>query len=219
MITKVEIENIIQKFGNTGNLFLCERQFQFDLAQEISKTFNNYAVHLEFPSEKNCCDRLLFYYIVIEEKNQYFVIELKYKTKNADIIYKNNKYSLKNQSAQDLGRFDFLKDISRIEQWNQFNPNRTFAGGVAMILTNDSSYWEKTGENCNYEAFALKDETTIVAGKKEWSSENLNYVGKARKNGLNLLHDYTVKWVNYHKDENNEFRYLLEEIKTQKSDF
>lgn len=219
MITKVEIENIIQKFGKSGNLFLCERQFQFDLAQEILKNFNDCVVHLEFPSEKHCCNHLVFYDIVIEEKNQYFVIELKYKTRKADITYKNNKYSLKNQSAQDFGRFDFLKDISRIEQWNQFNPNRTFVGGVAVILTNDSSYWEKTGENCNYEAFALKDETTIVAGKKEWGSENLDYVGKARKDGLNILNDYDIKWVDYHKDENNEFRYLLEEIKTQKSNF
>lgn len=214
MITEFEIEEIIQKFGENGNLFLCERQFQFDLAQEISKNFNNCVVHLEFPSEKPCCGRLAFYDIVLEEENQYFVIELKYKTKSADIFYKNIKYSLKNQSAQDLGRFDFLKDISRIEQWNQFNPNRTFAGGVAVILTNDSSYWKKTGENCNYEAFALKDKTTIVAGKKQWSSENLNYDGHDRKNGLNLLNDYDIKWVNYYKDENNEFRYLLEEIKT-----
>lgn len=170
-------------------------------------------MHLEFSPEKPYCGRLAFYDIVLEEENQYFVIELKYKTKSADIFYKNKKYSLKNQSAQDLGRFDFLKDISRIEQWNQFNPNRTFAGGVAVILTNDSSYWKKTGENCNYEAFALKDETTIVAGKKQWSSKNLNYVGHDRKNGLNLLNDYDIKWVNYYKDEKNEFRYLLEEIK------
>lgn len=214
MITKSHIENILKNFANQGNLYLCESQFQFDLAQEILRQFKNCLVHLEFPSEKMGAKRFAYYDIVVQEGEQYFVIELKYKTKKDEITYKGNKYFLKNQAAQDLGRFDYLKDISRIEQWSQLNPNRKLSGGVAILLTNDQSYWDRSGVGCNYEEFALKEGLRIRAGKKNWKPGTTSAsTGENRINGLTLTKDYDIIWEDYCNGGKYKFRYLIEEIK------
>ena len=45
---------------------------------------------------------------------------------------------LRNDGVQDLGRYDFIKDIERIERIAAHVPQ---AEGYALLLTNDSSYW------------------------------------------------------------------------------
>lgn len=213
MITKLDIENILKNLASRGDLYLCESQFQFDLAKEISRRFKKSVIHLEFPSEIIGTNRFVYYDIVVQENTQYFVIELKYKTKEDEITYKGENYPLKNQAAQDLGRFDYLKDISRIEQWSILNPNRQFGGGVAIILTNDSSYWTRDGKNCNYEEFSLKDGLKIMAGKKNWKSGTTPAsTGINRISGLTLRDNYSINWNGYCSGKKYEFKYLIEEI-------
>ncbi|GAI41752.1 unnamed protein product [marine sediment metagenome] len=67
-------------------------------------------------------------------------IEVKYKTKNLDTKMADEKFSLKNQGAQDQGRHDFIKDISRLEKALGIYHDST---GFAIFLTNDESYWKK----------------------------------------------------------------------------
>ena len=116
---------------------------------------------------------------------------------------------LKNQSAQDLGRFDYLQDVSRIEDWQTNNPGKRFAGGCAILLTNDSAYWKKSGKKCIYKNFALEECTTISAGYKSWAKKpKPSSVGINRINGLSLRNDYDIQWQKYSGD----FQYLLLEI-------
>lgn len=115
----------LQEFGKNNLIFSNEAQFQFKLAWEIQKEFNDYNVFLEHLSvteiekinekeyyKKNYTD------IVIETNNKtYIAIELKYKTKKIDglIDENNNGIALSNQWATDLGRFDYIWDINRLE--------------------------------------------------------------------------------------------------------
>jgi len=66
------------------------------------------------------------------------LMELKYKTKSAEVVINGERFKLKNQSAQDTGRYDFLKDVSRLEDCVDKLPN---AIGYAIFLTNDPLYW------------------------------------------------------------------------------
>ena len=201
------IETILIDFAKNKKLFLNEAQFQFELALEIKKQFPSLVVHLEYPSLKGNSNRQYSYYdIVIQEGNEFYVIELKYKTKDQVILYKGSNYLLKNHAAQDLGRFDYLNDVSRIENWQSNNQGKQFVGGCAIILTNDSAYWKNDGKGRIYEQFALKDGNTITSGSKAWiGNVKITSVGKSRINGLNLYNTYKIKWLDYC----NGFKYLM----------
>ena len=210
IFNKVDIENILQSFATGKKLFPCEAQFQFELALEIKKRFPNYNVHLEFPSEKAFSNgRHSYYDLVVQDGNEYYVIELKYKTKKASILYKGINIDLKNQAAQDLGRFDYLQDIVRIENWGYNNPGKKFVGGCEILLTNDPVYWNYNGAGCNYQAFSLQDKTTIVAGQKKWAPNTpVTSTGKNRSGGLTINNNYKIVWKDYCQG----FRYLMESV-------
>jgi len=53
--------------------------------------------------------------ILLKEEDELYPIELKYVTAACDIIAHGERYLLKNHGAQDIRRYDFLKDIMRIE--------------------------------------------------------------------------------------------------------
>lgn len=205
-----DVKKILDDFAINKRMFLTEAQFQFELAWEIKSRFNHLIVHLEYPCENSFTNSRYYYDIVIQEDNEFYVLELKYKTKQASINYKGSSYMLKNHAAQDLGRFDYLQDVSRIECWRVNNNGKHFAGGCAIILTNDSSYWKKTGVNCIYQDFALLDGITIPAGKKSWNKNvKSTSVGARRINGLDFKNGYLVNW----KDYTQGFKYLITEIK------
>lgn len=202
-----DIKTIFNDFAKNKKLFLNETQFQFELALEIKKQFPSLVVHLEYPSLKGNSNGPYSYYdIVMQEGNEFYVIELKYKTKNQSIYYKGSKYFLKNHAAQDLGRFDYLNDVSRIENWQSNNQDKQFVGGCAIILTNDAVYWLNSGAGCLYQQFALKEKTTILAGQKNWpAGTKTTSVGKSRINGFDLKKPYKIDWEDYCDG----FKYLM----------
>jgi hypothetical protein len=72
--------------------------------------------------------------------HQHFAIELKYKTAALDARRGSEQFSLRGQSAQDCGRYDFLSDVVRLEQYVASEQSAT---GFALFLSNDRLYWEK----------------------------------------------------------------------------
>ena len=73
-------------------------------------------------------------------------IELKYRTREVECVAPSldldpprECFSLADQGAQDHGRYDFLKDVERLERVVADRPD---AGrGMAVLLTNDGLYW------------------------------------------------------------------------------
>ena len=124
VINKTFIENIIQNL-TAKKLYRNEAQLQFDLAWEIRKELGNkkisdWHVELEYLSAtstktgKKGKEITKSYYtdiMLLSDIGEFIPIELKYKTKS--LI--NGKKVLKTQGAQDLGRFDFLWDVHRIQ--------------------------------------------------------------------------------------------------------
>ncbi len=194
--------------------YSCEAQFQFELAWELKKYFelqkkNDYHVFLEYPSQDKDRKR---YDIVIRKDNAHCVIELKYKTKDQpDLYYDGVAVELKNQAAQDLGRYDFLKDVMRIESFEENNPNKKLDCGYAVLLANDSTYWEREGSTTLYRDFSLynKREIPNTSLKWNWKDEvKESTVGKNRVDELNIKGHYTVNWQPF----NDKFKYLIFKI-------
>ncbi len=89
--------------------------------------------------------------IFIEYDNKKYGIELKYKTK------KINEYDFKNQGAQNNGKFDFIKDISRIEKFIEVEE---IDAGFAILITNDDLYCKPARLGTKVKAFDLIDKET-----------------------------------------------------------
>ena len=113
-------------------------------------------------------DSDLYIDIVVEKDGQFVPIELKYPTK--DIKGSFSRFSvavsaqvpmLKNQGAQDIVRYNYWKDVRRIEALHGAYPD-TIDGGLAVMVTNDPSYQNNpTSANVGYAHFSTKDGRVI----------------------------------------------------------
>lgn len=96
--------------------------------------------------------------IVLEIGNRFIAIELKNKLKSFSANLSRfgesaNVQILKNQSAQNIGRYQFWKDVKRLELLKQSYKN--VLGGVALFLTNDTNY-QNTTSDADYAAFSME---------------------------------------------------------------
>lgn len=122
-LNKDWLKEKIQSFGKNEIVFCNEAQFQFKLAWEIQKEFQKYNVlledlsmrEIETKNEKKYYKKNYTDIVVKTDNNEYIAIELKYKTKELDVVIDENKITLSNQGATDLGRFDYIWDINRLE--------------------------------------------------------------------------------------------------------
>ncbi len=133
-MTEFNIEKILEKLSSNRPVFHNEADFQFALAWEIQKQYNEFEVRLEYKVpgfDKRYTD------IWIMEPHP-IAIELKYKPISTILEVNKECFELKQQGAQDLGRYDVLKDLQRIEDIVKKYPSTT---GYVILLTNDHLYW------------------------------------------------------------------------------
>ena len=126
-------------------------------------------------------------------------MELKYKTREFDLLREGESFALRNHGAEDFGRYDFLKDIQRLEQLRKL-PNAR--AGFAVLLTNNPSYWEPPvpaeedpSRHANDAAFRLHEGRTI-SGKVDWSKRAGLGTTKHRP-PICLNGSYDLHWRNY----------------------
>ena len=137
---------------------------EYHLPHEINKEFDKeYAI---WDTETPSID------IVIEKGGEFLAIELKYKLK--DINGKISRFGqetgeiaiVTNQSAENEARYDFWKDVKRIELLSEHYDH--VKGGVSLFLTNQASYLNTKSE-CKYSAFGFQGKE---AGPLEWHYKN-----------------------------------------------
>jgi hypothetical protein len=188
-------------------IFSSEKDFQFALAWEIKLLYNDANVHLEY-----CPDitQNVHIDIFVEINNKIYPIELKYKTKRAFTKIDNEIFCLKNQAAQTLGKYDFLKDFQRMENLAKIIQN--FDCGYTLLLTNDPSYWEKNKKDAIDVEFQLLH-GIIKTGKMEWKGAS-NGTIKGREAPINLMRKYKIEWKQYSQINihNGIFKYSFNEI-------
>ncbi len=187
---------------------VCEEQLQLDLAWELKKFFGNDAeIYLEYAVSGQGKRR--YYDIVIESESELIPIELKFKTKAVE------GYEYSNHAAQDLGRYDFWRDVERIESFGK-KFGRKFKNGYAILVTNDTPYWNRSGEGRLYEQFSTKDQRTLSAGiVLKWrKGYNEQSVGKNRCQDITINGDYTLNWTDVTSPDGGAyFRALILEVK------
>lgn len=188
----IEISKILTIISEQRPVFHSEADFQHAFAWEIHRQLPEAYIRLELPVQVK--DHYLHVDVWIINYDEILAVELKYKTRGLSILVENEQYSLKNQVAQDLGRYDFIKDIQRLEHLASEKQNYI---GYAILLTNDSAYWKKPAYNNTVDADFRLDDTRILEGSFNWGPNASFGTKKNREQTLVLQNRYPVQWEDF----------------------
>ena len=130
------------------------------------------------------------------EQKEYVPIEIKYKTRKLNqtaVIFnktQNGVAVLREQGAQDLGRYGFWKDVYRLEL--VCNTYSTVKNGISLFVTNDPAYIDNPNNtNVNYYSFHMKNGRQKVTGVLDWQNRNATIAQKHP--GFKLAGTYDIQ--------------------------
>lgn len=201
-----DINSLLKKLSEQRPIFHSEADFQHSLAWELHKKLPNLNIRLEYPIPIH--DSRVYLDILATTPTDSVAIELKYKTRKITVNENKEQFELKNQGAQDIGRYDFIKDICRLEQLISIHPHSI---GYAILLTNDSAYWTSPNKTNTVDRNFKLHNGKILQGALDWESAGKGTT-KGREKALSLNGKYNLQWQNYStvKSKNyNCFRYLF----------
>lgn len=214
-IVKADVEEYLK--GHHQEILFNERDFQMHLAMYLSRTKHYDDVDLEYyvPTEeldgyKDLWNSELRLDVLVRKDSEFLPVELKYKTKQVHTTLSRFNESIpdvvviKNQGAQDLGMYDFWKDIKRIEMVrDRFN---AVNNGLSVFLTNDELYKKEPRDSSNNKEFRMAQ--GYNSPSKHWLRETGLTQGRP---GFDLSKGYDIKWDMVRFGE-YEFHYCIVEI-------
>lgn len=203
----IDITRTLEALAKDRPIFHSEADFQHALAWEIHEQWPACSIRLE----RNPPDSDNRVYVDIWAANEggTLAIELKYKTRALHVDVDGEIFNLRDQSAQDIGRYDYLKDIHRLEQ---IVSGRNEIVGYAILLTNDRSYWNLPRRNDTVDAMFRIHEGETITGELSWSPLASKGTKRGREEPIVIKGSYTLTWQDYFEPIETRcgrFRYLL----------
>ena len=193
-------------------VFHSEADFQHSFAWQIHQEFLDAAVRLERPLSTRL--GMLHVDIVVDIEGRLNILELKYKTRALSVQSGSEEFVLQDHGAQPQGRYDFLKDVARLESLAIALPG---SEAWAIILTNDSAYWSPPQGIDDTSAVFSLCEGRRVTGNMEWSAHTSAGTKKGREAAIVLANEYILSWSDYTDIGGRSYsrlRYLALEIPT-----
>ena len=165
------ISSIMETLAHKRPVFHSEADFQLAFAWEIKARVPACEIRLEYavPGLGYHLDVLVWL------DAQMIPIELKYKTLRSQFAVNGEMFALKGHGAQDIGRYDIVKDIARIEQ---IVHELHCPAGYTVSLTNDPSYWIPANRATIADELRLT-EGRLLTGELGWAA----HAGAARMKG------------------------------------
>jgi hypothetical protein len=212
------IHDVLRQLGDERRVFCSEADFQHALAWQLHHVMQPSRLRLEYPLDADSNERLDIW---LEAAGTSAAVELKYKSRG--LIYQDagveaGVLRLRNQAAQDLARYDFLKDVMRLERYVRGRP---YAAGYAIFLTNDASYWKRSAQSDTCDAaFRIHDGGDVQRGELRWQPGTAASTMAGRERPITLAGAYHFRWSAYAAVPgagHGEFRYLLEEVDGQRA--
>lgn len=226
-IVDIVRDDIVAFLESNEELLFNERDLQMHLAtwlRNSKKSYDDVDVEYYVPWEelgKDTSGEYVYIWkselrldIVVKKDGEYCPIELKYKTKKVErkISRFNEELSdeviiMKNQGAQDLGMYDFWKDIRRVELVrNRFT---NVKGGLAVFVTNDPLYTKASRENSNNYLLNMTEGKHSVI--KHWQNEESACAKMKSYKSFEVEKEYSIKW--HHRNVDNiQFHYCVVNI-------
>lgn len=209
-------EDVLAFLKSNNELLFNERDLQMHLATWLRNSANAYddvdvEYYVPYQELKNYVWKSeLRLDVVVKKNGEYCPIELKYKTKRVerrikrfDELLKDSVAVMKDQGAQDLGMYDFWKDVCRLELvCKRFEHVK---GGLAVFVTNDPFYKKDSKITSNNYLFNMSEGRTY--GRQMQWREPESTCAKTHPN-FEVEKEYTIKW-NQQTIDGVEFYYCI----------
>ena len=182
------IATLMKGLAASCPIFLSEAEFQHELALRVRKITPK--VRLEFSpfqDERMSLDVWL--------PDMGIAIELKWGTQKLKVKRDDGDFVLVNQGAQPLLRYDFVKDVSRLER--VIDGYQPADAGFAVLLTNDPSYWKPPRKKNTIDADFRIHEGAVIGGVREWSPDAAKGTIQGRESPIKLRDSYKCRWRDY----------------------
>jgi len=204
----LDLESVMQALASERRVFHSEADFQHALAWKIRERNPDAKIRLEVPSGR--FDKRERIDIVVNVCGRKYAIELKYKKRKLKLVLGDEEFSLRADGAHDISRYDFVKDIVRLERYVASEDGTT---GYAILLTNDDLYWKESVRGVNSAAFFLHEGRTLESdGALTWHERTGSGTKKNREEPLSLRARYKIGWKDYStipELQSSKFRYIL----------
>ena len=191
MTAAADIARALDALARERPAFHSEADFQHALAWRLPEIDPGTEVRLERPTPwegpRGAVD------IWLRGAGGAAAIELKYWTRGAELTVIGERFQLKEQGAQPLGRYDFWKDVARIER---LVGDGHADGGYVAAVTNDQSYWNRGDAGTIDAAFRIH-EGSEAHGTLAWSPRAGDGTTKDRESPLALRGRYVTSWRDY----------------------
>lgn len=206
----IDIADILAGLSTKRPVFHSEADFQHALAWEIHERWPHCSLRLEFKPPHT--DKRIHVDIWATNHNASLAVEVKYKTRILTVDLPGEPFKLKDHSAQDTGRYDFLKDLQRLEEITAQHKNTV---GYAILLTNDSAYWKVPRDGRTVDAsFRIHDGKTVSV-TLQWGSAASEGTTQSRAEPIMIKGIYRLVWQVYSEPSRSAyglFRYLLVKV-------
>ena len=206
----LDLAAIMRTLSAERPIFNSEADFQLALGWEIQ--IAHPAARLRMEYRPAYLDRRGYLDLWAADDGWAAAIELKYFTRALDLVVVGERFELLNQGAQPLSRYDFIRDLERVESVARTQPG---VKGYVLALSNDSSYWRVPMDSTATidTAFRLHEGSTL-SGRLAWSAS----AGAGTTRGREMAHvlhgTYSLHWADYSRVADGPagtFRYLLVE--------
>jgi len=197
------IQIIRDSLNDRNNFFLREEDIQLYLANKfiLTELFDDVFIEYHVPSNLIAgypwADiNNIYVDIVLRHGQEFYPIEIKYKTVTQilpfNVFGHNINVALGQHGAQNIGCYDFWKDLKRVEILEQtFNQ---VSRGLTLFVSNDLSYQQAPlNPNAGYAPFSIHQGRHLAAGTfLNWNRDLAVANGRP---GLTINYDYDIDWT------------------------
>ena len=190
----LDIRCLLTQLADSRKVFHSEADFQHALAWHIHRTMPKSQIRLEYPVPVE--HRKMYVDIYLPDEK--IAIELKYVTRRLELEHCEESFALRDQFAHNQRRYDFLRDIQRLERMRRSKPVSCEAG-FAVLLTNDPLYWDcpSPGSPDTVDsAFRIHD-GQVISGKRAWACRASSGTVKGRECPIQLAGCHRLRWQDY----------------------
>lgn len=188
----IDMDGLMRSLADTRKVFHSEADFQHALAWHIHEAMPESQIRLEVDvMQVEHQRRFLDIWLPLEG----IAIELKYKTRGLELQQDDESFVLRDQSAQDQGRYDFLRDVQRLELMR--SELEQCRAGYAVLLTNDSSYWKVPTYRDTVDADFRVHEGREISGALAWSAQASSGTVGNRTSPIRIRGSYRLRWQEY----------------------
>ncbi len=188
----LDIDRLMASLADTRKVFHSEADFQHALAWRIQQAMPESQIRLEVDVlQIEHPRRYLDIWLPVEG----IAIELKYKTRGFELEQDHETFVLRNQSAQTQGRYDFIRDIHRLELMR--SKLEQCKAGYAVLLTNDSAYWKVPTRRFTVDADFRIHERRAVSGELARAASARPGTVSGRESPIEIHGSYRLRWRDY----------------------